>query len=268
MRGGAAIRAVRLRRGLRQRDAASLAGVSQSIVSLVERGHLESLAVALVRSVARALDIRLPFEAWWRGGELPRLLDERHASLVGAVVARLRDFGWEVRVEHSFNVRGERWSVDVVGWLAARAALLIVEVKSQVVDVQELLSTLDRKRRVVPAAVAADFGWRSGVVGRVLVLPEETVVRTAVARHAHVFASSIPARTIDVRHWCLEPSRPIAGIWFLRDRNTRNRMRACGGSRRVRRRGNGELRVAARSERLPVSDPEVSAGPAARLRHM
>ncbi|MGA3030605.1 MAG: helix-turn-helix domain-containing protein [Candidatus Limnocylindrales bacterium] len=247
MRVGAAIRAVRLRRGLRQSDVATLAGVSQSTVSLVERGHLESLTVASVRTVARALDIRLPFEAWWRGAELPRLLDERHASLVGAVVARLRHLGWEVRVEHSFNVRGERGSVDVVGWLGSQAALLIIEVKSQLVDVQELLSTFDRKRRVVPAAVAADFGWRPFVVGQVLVLPEETVVRTAVARHADVFAASLPARTVDVRRWCREPSQPLAGIWFLRDSNTSNRMRAGGGPRRVRRRASGEFRVGPRS---------------------
>lgn len=232
-----------MRRGLRQRDVASLAGVSQSTVSLVERGHLELFTVASVRSVARALEIRLPFEAWWRGAELPRLLDERHASLVGAVVAALRHLGWEVRVEHSFNVRGERGSVDILAWLAGSAALLIVEVKSRLVDVQELLSTFDRKRRVVPATVAAEFGWRPRVVGRVLVLPEDTVVRTTVTRHADVFASALPSRTVEIRRWCGEPNRPLAGIWFLRDNNTSNRMRAGGGPRRVRRRTGGELRV-------------------------
>src|ERR1035437_5642988 len=116
IRVGAAIRAVRLRRGLRQFDVAKLAGVSQSTVSMVERGHLGALTVGSLRAVARAVDVWLPFEARWRGAELPRLIDERHAAVVELVVAELRGFSWEVRVEYSFNVRGERGSVDVLAW--------------------------------------------------------------------------------------------------------------------------------------------------------
>ena len=103
IRVGSAVRAVRLRRGWRQSDVAALAGVSQTTVSLVERGHLESLTLATVRAVARALGIWLQLEPRWRGADLPRLLDERHAALVGLVVADLRRRGWEVRVEYSVN---------------------------------------------------------------------------------------------------------------------------------------------------------------------
>jgi len=255
IRVGSAVRAVRLRRGWRQSDVAALAGVSQTTVSLVERGHLESLTLATVRAVARALEIWLQLEPRWRGADLPRLLDERHAALVGLVVADLRRRGWEVRVEYSFNLRGERGSVDVLAWLPSLQVLLIVEVKTQIVDVQELLSTFDRKRRVVPAAVSAELGWRPQTVGQVLVLPEETRVREAVARHDAIFAAALPSRNVDVRRWFREPTAALAGIWFLRNSNGGNGARGCGGATRVRKRVTSRPGVGSRSTsyRRPLS---------------
>ncbi|MGI8534027.1 MAG: helix-turn-helix domain-containing protein, partial [Candidatus Limnocylindrales bacterium] len=67
---GAAIRAVRLRLGLRQSDVAARAGVARSVVSEVERGHLDDQKLAVVRRVAAALDVRVDMVARWRGGEL------------------------------------------------------------------------------------------------------------------------------------------------------------------------------------------------------
>ncbi len=255
IRVGCAIRAVRLRRGLRQCDVAAVAGLSQSTVSLVERGRFEALTIGTIRDVARVLDVWLPIEPRWRGAELPRLLDERHALLVGLAVAELRRLGWEVRVEYSFNVRGERGSVDVLAWSAGVRALMIVEVKTQIVDVQELLSTMDRKRRVVPMAVTAELGWRPDLVGSILVLPDETRARSAVARHGRVFSAALPARTMEVRGWSRNPARSLAGIWFLRDTNPGSRMRTGGGATRVRLRSGGQLRVGTRSSAAPRPSP-------------
>ncbi len=53
------------------------------------------------------------------GGELDRLMDEGHAALVGAVVARLNSLGWETRPEVSFSVYGES-GIDRCGRLARR----------------------------------------------------------------------------------------------------------------------------------------------------
>ncbi|MGD0018086.1 MAG: helix-turn-helix domain-containing protein [Candidatus Limnocylindrales bacterium] len=260
IRVGAAVRAVRMRRGLRQSDVATIAGVSQTTVSLVERGHLESLTLASVRAVARAVDVWLQLEPRWRGADLPRLLDERHAELVGLVVAELRRRGWEVRVEYSFNVRGERGSVDVLGWLPALDVLLIVEVKTQIVDVQELLSTFDRKRRVVLASVSAELGWRPNLVGRLLVVPETTRVREAVARHSEIFAAALPSRNIGVRRWLREPAQAIAGIGFLRNSNDGNPARGRGGVSRARRPAGGKSLGGPRSSSGRRTPPWASAG--------
>ena len=261
IRVGAAIRAVRLRRGLRQLDVALLAGVSQSTASLVERGHLAELTVGTLRAVGRAVDVWLQLEARWRGADLPRLIDERHAAVVEHVVADLVRLGWEVRVEYSFNVRGERGSVDVLAWLPASRTLLLIEVKTQVVDVQELLSTLDRKRRVVPVVVPGDLGWHPTAVGCLLVLPEETRARVAIARRAAVFASALPARNVQVRRWLRDPEGALAGIWFLRYSSASSARRGWGAPTRVRALGGGQLRACPRS----YKDAKAAIRPPARL---
>jgi hypothetical protein len=161
------------------------------------------------------------------------LIDARHAAMAEQVVRELFRLGWEVRVEYTFNVRGERGSVDVLAWFPSRRALLVIEVKTQVVDVQDLLSTLDRKRRIVPGVVAGDLGWNAAYVGCLVVLPEETRARDAVVRHAAVFASTMPARNIGIRRWLVAPNGAISGLMFLRYSSTSNGRRGWGAPTRV-----------------------------------
>jgi transcriptional regulator with XRE-family HTH domain len=147
---GEVVRTVRRRRGLRQRDVAAMAGVSQWSVSAVERGQLEQLTLCTIRRVCSALEIGTPLAPRWRGVELPRLLDARHAALVEEVVARLSALGWETVLEYTFQHFGERGSVDVLAWRPEARALLVVEVKTDLDDLQEMLSAIDRKARLVP----------------------------------------------------------------------------------------------------------------------
>jgi transcriptional regulator with XRE-family HTH domain len=145
---GAVYRAVRRRQGLSQREIAARAGVSQQTVSVIERGRFDEVDLATLRRVGAVLGIDLPFAPRWRGPELDRLLDAGHAAIVEIVVGELRDRGWTVMVEWSFNRYGERGSVDVLAWHPDRSALVVVEVKTRVVDLQGLLGTLDRKVRI------------------------------------------------------------------------------------------------------------------------
>lgn len=214
-RVGNAVRSVRRRRGLRQIDVARMAGVSQGLVSKIERGRLESVSIATVRHVGATLDIGLPFAPRWRGAELARLLDHEHAALVEVLVRELRSAGWAVLVEYSFNYFGERGSVDVVGWREAHAALLIAEVKSRIVDSQDLHSALDRKVRVVPMLLERERGWHAGVVGRVVFVAGTHANRLAVTRHAATFGTSLPQRAGDARRWLREPSGGLAALWFV-----------------------------------------------------
>jgi transcriptional regulator with XRE-family HTH domain len=215
----ALVRAVRKERGLRQRDVAARARVSQQTVSRVECGSLSEIPLGTIEAVADVLGITLDLSARWRGSAGDRLLDRAHAELVEGVVAAIRQNGWEAVVKFSFNRNGERGAVDVVGWHEDTRSLLLVEVKSRIVDLQEMLGTLDRKARVVPGELASDRGWRAVRLGVVVVLPDRSSARDAVARHGAIFRAALPGRTHDVTAWLRGPDRDLRAVWFLRNTN-------------------------------------------------
>ena len=95
LRLGAVCRALRRRLGWRQSDLAERVGVSQDQVSRIERGILAGMPYQTIRNVFAALGARFDGGVSWRGGELDRLLDERHAVLVGQAAAIYRAHGWE-----------------------------------------------------------------------------------------------------------------------------------------------------------------------------
>jgi hypothetical protein len=189
----------------------------------------------MVAAVASALEADLQLQVRWRGSQLDRLLDARHARLVGLVGAALAARGWSVEVEYTFNHYGDRGSVDLIAWRLDCAVLLLVEVKTRVVDVQDLLASMHRKRRVVPLVWRAERGTRPARVGSILVLPDATVHRSVVARHSTIFDLSLPGRTRDVSRWLDRPDSALSAIWFVRDIPTRTRKGDFAGELRLKR---------------------------------
>jgi transcriptional regulator with XRE-family HTH domain len=84
-RCGATFRAVRIKRGWRQVDLARRVSVHRSVISNIERGHLESVAIGTLLRIARALEIQVTFTTRWRAGDLDRLISGKHAGLHEAV---------------------------------------------------------------------------------------------------------------------------------------------------------------------------------------
>jgi transcriptional regulator with XRE-family HTH domain len=106
---GSAIRLVRVRRGWRQADLARRSGVGQATISRIERGHLGTLSLDRLRSVAATLDIRVDVLGRWRAGDLDRLLNSGHSRLHESVARAFRDLpDWITAPEVSFAIRGER----------------------------------------------------------------------------------------------------------------------------------------------------------------
>lgn len=193
-----------------------MAGVSQSAVARVERGDLTAITLETAERVAAALDITLRLDSRWRGGDGDRLIDREHASVVEVVVSELRAVGWEVLLEYTFNHYGERGSVDVIGWHAPSGTLVIVEVKSRLTDLQDLLASLGRKIRIVPDLLDRECGWKPASVGRMVVMPGWTANRAVVDRHRAIFDASFPGRAVDVHRWLRNPRDPsLAAVWFV-----------------------------------------------------
>lgn len=233
-RAGLTIRALRRRRGWRQHDLAAAAGVSQSLISLVERGHLDSVSLATLRRVLAALDARGDLDVRWRGGELDRLIDERHAELVGAVVAELGSLRWSTVVEVTYARYGERGSIDVLAYRNDVSVLLVVEVKSELTSVEETLRRLDQKSRLGSIVAADRCGWAARSTSRLLVLPETRTSRDRIARHAAVLDGAFPDRGVALRAWLRDPVGRCSGIRLLRITSRGSGIRPSGGSHRVR----------------------------------
>jgi transcriptional regulator with XRE-family HTH domain len=228
-RAGSILRAVRLHLGFRQVDVAAAARVSQSVVSRAERGRLDRISVEQLDRIGEALRVRFFLDGRWLDGDVGRLIDRAHASIVEVVVEVLRRDGWEVLVEFGFNHYGDRGSVDVLAWHPGERALLIVEVKSRLTDLQATFLSYDRKVRLVPMLVRRDRGWDIRHVGRLLVMPGSSANRSVVAAHPATFASAFPERMPAIRAWLRRPSRALGGVWFLSSmphRTTKHALRA------------------------------------------
>ncbi len=210
---GAAVRLIRIRRRWRQRDLAAAARVSTSTVSRLERGHLGSLSVDAIRWIAAVLDIRVDLLGRWRAGDLDRLLNARHSALHEAVARAFRaDLpDWTIRPEVSFSIYGERGIVDVVAWHPARRALLIIELKTDIVDVNDLVGGVDRKRRLA-ARIAAELGYQPLTVSTWVVVAPGRTNRRRIAVHGAMLRAAFPVDGRGVRRWLRDPDRAIAAL--------------------------------------------------------
>ena len=212
---GAKFRALRQRHGWRQSELAVRAGVSQGVISLIERGRLDLVSLDKLRRVARELDADLVLQLRWRGGDLDRLLDEGHAGLVGAMIETLQAAGWEVKAEVSYSEYGERGSIDILAWHDASRSLLVVEIKTELVSIEETLRKHDEKTRLAPKVAREQFGWRARTASRLLVLPDLSTPRRRVDRQAAVLGTAYPDRGATIRSWLNAPARAVAGLLFI-----------------------------------------------------
>lgn len=227
IRLGLGYRALRQRRRLTQEQLGAKARVSRSVVCRIERGHADRVAVHTLVRVAAVLDARIDVRLFWQGEGLDRLLDARHAGLVDLVLEILALGGWEVATEVSFNVYGERGSIDILAYHPATRSLLVIEIKSVVPDMQSMLAAIDRKGRLA-RDIANERGWQVSSVSRLLVLPNDRTSRRRVEDHAATFRTALPARTTKVRSWLARPEGTVNGVMFVSD------VRQAGTRQRVR----------------------------------
>jgi transcriptional regulator with XRE-family HTH domain len=213
------VRAARVKRGWRQRDLARAVHVSDATISRVERGHLDAVSLGTLRKIALGLDIRVELLPRSRSASVDRLVNALHAELAESVVRWLDTFGgWVVRPEVSFSRFGERGIVDLLAWHPDRRALLVIELKSAIIDVGELLGTLDRKIRNA-WEIGRGLGWDPVTVACVLIVAEGPTNRRRVEAHAATFRASLPDRIVRFRRWLQSPTSDLRALVFFADRH-------------------------------------------------
>jgi transcriptional regulator with XRE-family HTH domain len=212
LRLGSVVRMLRIRKRWRQADLALAAGVSREAVSLMERGHAERITLGSIRRTCTALEIRLDQAPRWRGGDLDRLLNARHAAMAEAMAVSFHGLaGWILRPEVSFSVYGERGVVDFAAWHPVRRALLLIELKTELVDIGDLMATADRRRRLA-SRIGRDQAWDPLVVGVWVVLANRSTNLRRIREHSTVLRAAFPAADRAMRRWLRDPAGSIAAL--------------------------------------------------------
>lgn len=215
---GTAVRTVRQRRGWRQGDLAAKAGTSQVTISRIERGHVGSQSLDALRRVGAALDMRVEVVARWRAGDLDRLLNARHSRLHEVVADTFpRQFpGWSLAPEVSFSIYGERGIIDLVAWNVAHRSLLVIELKTDIADVNEIIGTFNRKVRLA-WRIAEERGWDPvAVSGWVIVAPGRTN-RERIAAHGAMLRAAFPMDGRGIGSWLRRPVGRVSALSMWRN---------------------------------------------------
>jgi hypothetical protein len=185
------------------------------MVARIERGAFASIPLGRVRNVAEALGARFDTIVRRQGADLGRLLDARHAAM-HETMARLLG-GLDGRLfepEVSFSIYGERGIIDVLAWHPGRRMLLVIELKTEVVEVSGLLGSMDQRRRLA-AEIGARFGWKPLAVSTWVVVADSRTNRRAVSAHANVLRAKMPVDGRGIGKWLRDPASRVDVLSFL-----------------------------------------------------
>lgn len=215
LRVGTIVRQVRIKKGWRQADLAVKAKVSPSTVSRIERGQLDLARVATLRRVCNALEINVDINVRFRAGDLDRLLNAKHSALHEAVAEMFKDGlpEWATEHEVSFAIYADRGVIDIVAWHPGRRALLIIELKTDVADVNDLLATMDQRRRLA-RQIVKDRGWDPLTISTWVIFANSRTNRKRVAAHATVLRSAFPQDGRTMASWLADPTERIDALSF------------------------------------------------------
>jgi transcriptional regulator with XRE-family HTH domain len=216
VRVGRLLRAIRVSRRERLIDIEARSHVSRSEISRIERAQAHALPETYDR-LARSLGASIEMYLRWPDGDLDRLLNAAHSAMherIGRLFARLTD--WVAVPEVTFAVGREVGSIDWLAWHAGSRSLLIVEIKTALIDVQAVLAQVDRYVRL-GRVVARERGWKPLTVSVWLVFEDSTRNRLAVRRHRAVLGARFPVGGHALRGWLRAPTGTTAALSFLSD---------------------------------------------------
>jgi hypothetical protein len=213
-----------------------VADVPRRVAILIEAGRLDGVRFGDIRRYAKALGARFDGFVLWQGAELDRMLNRGHARLHEAMATWLATLGdWLVLPEVSFAYGRDRGVIDIAAWRAVSRTLLLIELKTRIVDVNDLMTTMDIRRRVA-GRIAGERGWHPTAVGLwVVVAPARTNARI-LSEYATVLRAKFPGDGRTMRRWLADPSWDVAALSFMSQVRLGNLGREVTAPRRVRRR--------------------------------
>jgi transcriptional regulator with XRE-family HTH domain len=225
VRVGRLIRLLRVKRQWRQVDLAKKAGVSRGLISMLERGHVRHTNLLTLIAVVKELEATVDVSIRWRGGQVDRLMNVAHAQLHEEIARFLDDLGGWLHVpEVSFSIYGERGVIDILAFHHESGSLLVVELKTELTSIEDLLSTMDRRVRLA-ARIAAERGWRARLVSAWVAVAASDANQARIATHRATLRSAFPADGRHIRRWLRSPSGTIRALstWAKATRSSATR---------------------------------------------
>jgi hypothetical protein len=113
--------------------------------------------------------------------------------------------GWVSEPEVSFSIYGERGIIDVLAWHPVRRILLMIELKTELVDINDLMGSADRRRRL-GAVIARDRGWDPAAIATWVVLAESRPTAALSLLIARWFAQSFRSTDVLCAAGCATPT--------------------------------------------------------------
>jgi transcriptional regulator with XRE-family HTH domain len=196
---GNGLRAARKARGWSQARLARAGGVSQTLVSGVERAAYVNPPLDVVARLCDALDARLLVEV--RPAHVVGRIEQRdpaHAACVAAMRRLLERAGWATASEVEITTGRAHGFIDLLAHHPATGRTLVVEVKTELRDIGALERQLAWYLRESRSASEAR-GWRPArVAGLVVCLATAAVDAVVIANRAEL-AAAFPVRGRAVR---------------------------------------------------------------------
>ncbi len=235
IRLGTVCRALRIKKRWRQVDVAARAGVSRTTVSRIERGDVSRLRVACSdqrrcrRSAAVSISWCVGRVASWTACSMPAIRRSTNPSLAGLAATRAGSSLPRCRSRFA----GNAGVIDILAWHAESRTLLVIELKTEIVDINELMGTLDRKRRLAPL-VARERGWYPRAVALWLIVADSVTNRRRVRSHAATLRAALPSDGRSMSGWLKRPASELRCLSFWSyDRRANTKSGSCNGPARA-----------------------------------
>jgi hypothetical protein len=106
--------------------------------------------------------------------------------------------------------------IDLLAWHPGRRALLVIELKTDLVDMNELVGTFGRKRRLA-REVAMERGWDPLTISAWLIVASSRTNRRRVEAHRAMLHAALPDGGRAVGRWLRDPVGAVNGLSFWTD---------------------------------------------------
>jgi transcriptional regulator with XRE-family HTH domain len=214
--------ATRLDLDISRQELADRVGVTASYIGQIERGWANP-SVALIEAIAEALGLVLQLyirPPVFPGG--PHVRDAVHARCSAYVDRHLRALGWvTAREVEIVQGRSHGW-IDLLAFDARTGTLLILEVKTRLVDLGALERQMAWYERTAWQS-ALRLGWRPvRSASLVLALASEEVDRV-IRAHRDLLSLACPMRAREIARGLAEPSELRGRGLALIDASSRRR---------------------------------------------